>query len=397
MTERTAVPERVSQRAKTVRRSGGAGSQGVGNYVGQPAGDAAQAVRRAGLRPGLDRSFGCPEELIGLVVAQDPAAGSDLARKGMVTLYVAAPGGESLDDGADTQAASDVSDGEPATPEPIKDAPSPPTVPARARRRKRGLAQRPPAATEPPPPPSVPGEATSEHAPAQTAAQPPGEWTPEIDAPAAALEDDLADDPGEHEPPHEDFVVHVEDVLAGRSGPPGWRGSYPRRRHEMRGVSGRGRMRAWVGEHRMLTGTISAALALWVVVGAASAVDGHHAHPPSASAVAPSREPAARHLAPAPKPSAVQKSTTSRTAARSSHPYTLQHPVARDARPRPVQRHAPRPVRPAAPAVKETVTATATPAPTPAPAPRRSEATAPPASTASASAPEQSGGGLFSP
>lgn len=397
MTERTAVPERVSERAKTARRSGGVGSQGVGDYVGQPAGDAAQAVRRAGLRPGLDRSFGCPEELIGLVVAQDPAAGSDLARNGMVTLYVAAPGGESLDDGADTQAASDVSDGEPATPEPIKDALSPPTVPARARRRKRSLAQRPPVATESSPSPSVPGEATSEHAPAQTAAQPPGEWTPEIDAPAAALEDDLADEPGEREPPHEDFVVPVEDVLAGRSGPPGWRGSYPRRRRRVRGVSGRGRVRAWVGEHRMLAGTLSAALAVWVVVGAASAVDGHHAHTPSASAAAPRRAPAARHLAPAPKPPAAQKSTTRRTAERSSRPYTLQRPAARAPRPRPIQRHAPRPVRPAAPAVKETVTSAATPAPTPAPAPQRSEAPASPASTAPAPAPEQSGGGLFSP
>ena len=93
MTDRTAVPERVTQRAKTARRGGGSGPQAVGDYVGQPAGEAAQAVRRGGLRPGLDRSFGCPAELTGLVVAQDPAAGSGLARNGMVTLYVAAPGG----------------------------------------------------------------------------------------------------------------------------------------------------------------------------------------------------------------------------------------------------------------------------------------------------------------
>ena len=54
----------------------------VGEYVGQLAADAAQAVRRAGLKPGLDRSFGCEPELLGLVVAQDPVAGSDLARNG---------------------------------------------------------------------------------------------------------------------------------------------------------------------------------------------------------------------------------------------------------------------------------------------------------------------------
>jgi len=55
-------------------------------------------VRRAGLCPGLDRSFGCEAELIGLVVAQEPAAGSDLARNGMVTLYVAAPGAGPMDE-----------------------------------------------------------------------------------------------------------------------------------------------------------------------------------------------------------------------------------------------------------------------------------------------------------
>jgi hypothetical protein len=64
----------------------------------QPAGDAAQGVRRSGLCPGLDRSFGCEAELIGLVVAQEPAAGSDLARNGMVTLYVAAPGSGPMDE-----------------------------------------------------------------------------------------------------------------------------------------------------------------------------------------------------------------------------------------------------------------------------------------------------------
>src|ERR1039458_7132903 len=101
MTDRTASSGRAIQRAKTTRRGGPSGRQAVGDYVGQPAGDAAQAVRRAGLRPGLDRSFGCAEELTGLVVAQEPTAGSDLARNGMVTLYVAAPGSEPIDEGTD--------------------------------------------------------------------------------------------------------------------------------------------------------------------------------------------------------------------------------------------------------------------------------------------------------
>ena len=63
----------------------------VGDHVGQPAGDAAQAVRRAGMRPALERSFGYSAAETGLVVEQDPAAGAQVARNAMVTLYVAAP------------------------------------------------------------------------------------------------------------------------------------------------------------------------------------------------------------------------------------------------------------------------------------------------------------------
>src|ERR1700683_3818715 len=101
MTDRTASSGRAVERSKSARRGGPSGRQAVGDYVGQPAGDAAQAVRRAGLRPGLDRSFGCAEELTGLVVAQEPTAGSSMARNGMVTLYVAAPGSEPIDEGTD--------------------------------------------------------------------------------------------------------------------------------------------------------------------------------------------------------------------------------------------------------------------------------------------------------
>ncbi|HEX5308936.1 MAG TPA: PASTA domain-containing protein [Solirubrobacteraceae bacterium] len=372
----------MSQRAKSARR-GGSGSQAVGDYVGQPAGEAAQAVRRAGLRPGLDRSFGCPAELVGLVVAQDPTAGSDLARNGMVTLYVAAPGGEPLDD--DAQAASNEPNGELAIPEPIEEALSPPRVPLRPRRRKPGHARQ--AAVEPPPPPILPTEAASEHAPAAAATQPLEEWPDEIDAPASALEEEPTSELGEREFPHEDFVVHVEDVLAGRSGPSNWRGAYPRRRRIRRGGD-RGRVRAWVGEHRMLAGIVGAALALWVIVGLASALDGHRTRTHPASAVAPSVT-AKSHAAPTRKPPAAQKSITSRTPARSLRRYRARHAASSPRIPRPT----PRPVHRAAPAARQTVAAAATPAP----APQTSAAPVPRASTPPAPAVEQSGGGLFSP
>src|SRR5271166_2053035 len=142
MTDRTASSGRVVERAKSTRRGGPSGRQAVGDYVGQPAGDAAQAVRRAGLRPGLDRSFGCAEELMGLVVAQEPEAGSSLARNGMVTLYVAARGSEPVGDETD---AAQVEGGGPETAalaQAEAEHAEAASAPARVRRRKRGPAQR---------------------------------------------------------------------------------------------------------------------------------------------------------------------------------------------------------------------------------------------------------------
>jgi hypothetical protein len=63
----------------------------VREYVGQLASEAVRAVRRAGLRPGLERSFGYEQDLWGQVVAQEPAAGQELASNGHVRLFIAAP------------------------------------------------------------------------------------------------------------------------------------------------------------------------------------------------------------------------------------------------------------------------------------------------------------------
>ena len=71
----------------------------VADYVGASAIHAARAIRRAGLRPGLERTDGCEPELIGRVIAQKPSAGGELARNAMVTLYVGAPAGAPPDDG----------------------------------------------------------------------------------------------------------------------------------------------------------------------------------------------------------------------------------------------------------------------------------------------------------
>jgi hypothetical protein len=74
------------------RRGSALGGQAtVEDHLGAHAGEAARAVRRAGLRPALDRQVGHPAEAVGRVVAQEPAGGQMLARGAMVTLYVAAP------------------------------------------------------------------------------------------------------------------------------------------------------------------------------------------------------------------------------------------------------------------------------------------------------------------
>src|ERR1700686_2245700 len=159
MSDRTVTPARGSQRAKTARRGSPSGRLVVGEYVGQAAGDAAQAVRRAGLRPGLARSFGCEAELIGLVVAQEPAAGGDLARNGMVTLYVAAPGNAPVDEDTDapeTLGAPPPSAAVTSTRADVAQAEAP-SAPARARRpRKPGLAGRAAQVFDPPPAPGRP-------------------------------------------------------------------------------------------------------------------------------------------------------------------------------------------------------------------------------------------------
>jgi PASTA domain len=92
--------------AATQLRGGGRGDARrgrvvVAEHVGQTAAQAAQAIRRSGLRPALERSLGCEPELIGQIVAQEPSPGSELARNAMVTLYVAAPGAAAREESPD--------------------------------------------------------------------------------------------------------------------------------------------------------------------------------------------------------------------------------------------------------------------------------------------------------
>ena len=376
MNDRTAVQPRRTQRAKSTRRGGPSGRQVVGEYVGQPAGDAAQAVRRAGLCPGLDRSFGCEAELIGLVVAQEPAAGSDLARNGMVTLYVAAPGAGPMDE-------------EPAVTEAVDEAPEPATVtavlaeseppdaadrPRRTRRRKPGLARQARRVVDPPPAP-IPLEGE------------PAEEVPLAPEPGSAdgeeLDEGRLEEQSDAELSHDDFVVHLDDVLGGRTDrTPAWRRVYPRRR-TFAALTSVGGIRVWLGEHSLLAKAVGAALAVWILVGLASALDSQHAGTPTASLASPSHRPTRTRTTQARPPVSAPSAASAR-------------PTARPTQLRRAARHseAPHLDRQRAPVIE----AAAHPERMAVQAP----AAAPPAPPAPASAPaappaQQTQGGLFSP
>jgi PASTA domain len=394
MTDRTASAGRVVERSKSARRGGPSGRQAVGDYVGQPAGDAAQAVRRAGLRPGLDRSFGCAEELTGLVVAQEPTAGRSLARNGMVTLYVAAPGSEPVDEGTD---AAQVERGgpEPAAVAFVEaEQAETATAPAQVRRRKRGRARRAAPVVDAPPAPAPPDRASASELPtvvlAQPAVEPPSEWQPEPGEPDGEPLDEAPEDAREDALSDDEFVVHVEDVLAGRSGPARWRGVYPHRRALRELGAGRG-VRAWLREHRLAGSAVGVAVLLWAIVGFASALDGQHSHTPARSAITRSGRPATRHRTQASKRALAPSSRTLRAAPRSAARTAQPRPVFRARRRRPAAAPVRETVAPPVAAVGEAPVPQAPPAATPVPA------AAPPASAPPAAAPEQTGGGLFSP
>jgi hypothetical protein len=390
MNSTTATPARPAGRAQGARRGGPSGRLEVGEYVGQPAADAAQDVRRAGLKPGLERSFGCEAELLGQVVAQEPGAGSDLARNGMVTLYVAAPGAAPVDEDAEAHPTLDP-DPAPATPPqavvPETDAPQRP--PRTRRPRKPGLARRAPQAFDIPPAPVPADRALADEAEAPAIEVAATEaWALETDVhvpvPPDGEEYDERplDDRADDELPHEEFVVHADDVFAGRAGRelPAWRRAYPRRRTAWTGRSDRG-VRARLAEHPVLVSAVSGMLAVWAVVGVTAALTSHPARTHASSggergAVAPAiRVPV---TPPAPKAKAV------RAAGEPAPAHTRPHDE--EAPPRPAR---PAPARTAA---ARGVGASVQVASSPRPASTAASASTPPAPVQ-----EQTQGGLFSP
>jgi len=373
------------------RRGGATGRQTVGEYTGQPAGDAAQAVRRAGLRPGLERSFGCDPSLLGLVVSQEPAAGSALARNGMVTLHVAAPGTGSA--AADTTPAP-----EPARPparEPRRESEPAParldvgggdrelreaTGTAR-RRRKRGLSGRAPEVFDVPPAPIPP--AAREPQAADDGEQDWGELVEpepryEVDG-AEFSEETISEEDGFDGLTADEFVVHVDDVFAGRTGR--WR---PVRRAPHAWGAGRD-LREWLRAHPWLAGSAAFAVGVWLLLGTLGALGGQHSAAPARTA--PGRLSARDSIARADRAprAAVVRAPLRR---RAEHRVSTRRRAQPTRRARPIARPA-RAVRPRVPAPALTPAGGQPAAAAPSVPVRVSEPAPPPA--------EQTPGGLFSP
>lgn len=353
MQDIAATSTQIAERAAKPRRGGPSRLQTVGDYAGQLAGEAAQAVRRAGLKPGLERSFGFAPELRGQIVAQEPEVGDELARNGLVTLYVAAPGSAPPGDQVVAgPAASEQSDVEVSTRRLAHAEPSSDRADAAPRRRK---SRRAPGAGGPafdaPPPPSL----------------------PTVEETAEALS--LAADHGEVERDRatEEHVIEADELFAGRASVPAWRRVYPRRRRGFRPRLG--------GRPRLMMAAL-ALLAVWLIVAVAAALIGHRASPqgPNAGqehAGVPAQTPSLASVPARPRPSEHRAPTPQRHAAR--HRQRSTAPKRRRARRAPA-RH---------PAQQATHAVTTPAAPTP--------TVAAPASRAPAPVQRDAEGGPFSP
>jgi hypothetical protein len=217
----------------------------VGDYLGEPAAEAARAVRRVGLRPGLDRHFGGEPHTIGLVLAQEPGAGSEAPRGAMVTLYVSAPTAGAQEP-EHTQGRDDPmrSDAPPARPSPTG------ASPGRARRKRRPRAAAPALHREPPGPVRV-------------------EESPEpVDAAANERSHWPGGDQGEHSAEQSDpasdqlTLAMLRDVFQPDAAGSGGRGIYPRKPVRLRLRGGW----AWLKAHRPVAVLACVFLALWVGV-----------------------------------------------------------------------------------------------------------------------------------
>jgi len=241
MQDTATTSTQIAERAAKPRRGGPSRLQTVGDYAGQLAGEAAQAVRRAGLKPGLERSFGFAAELRGQIVAQEPEVGSELGRNGLVTLYVAAPGAQPCERAVVEPSASEQADVEVSARGVARTEPASDRADAAPRRRK---SRRSPGAGRPafdaPPPPRLPSF----------------DQTPGVHS-----RDEPDDDEVESDRATEEYVIDPDELFGGRTSAVAWRRVYARRH-----LGCRVRL---AGRPRLAIAAL-ALLAVWLVVALAA-------------------------------------------------------------------------------------------------------------------------------
>jgi hypothetical protein len=143
MSEPAAAPRTTSrpQRTPTAR-----GRLTVGVHLGETGRDAAQAVRRTGLTPGLELLALNEGAIPGTVIAQDPEAGSELARGELVRLYIAPPTAEDPPEQLPI----------PSLDEDVQEVPLVASAEAPRRSRKRGALPAAELSSDPGPAPTIP-------------------------------------------------------------------------------------------------------------------------------------------------------------------------------------------------------------------------------------------------
>jgi hypothetical protein len=253
--------------------------------VGRRAGEAAQAVRCAGLKPGLERCFfSGTGHSFGTVVRQDPAPGSELARNGLVVLYVAAPGEaeESSPSASENQAPPADARGKPE--------PASTRAPSARRRRKAKLAGRAETSFSPPPLPTprVP-ETQSAESPAHA----------EVSGPRVVAQEPQWES---NELGAEELVIHAGDVFGDATGLSSYRGRFE--------------LRATLSRHSRFVAGVLGLLAVWLVVGVFAALG--HQDAPTHGTARPIAKSVAHQVAASPIPRPPGKRRR-RTTARSWH------------------------------------------------------------------------------
>lgn len=185
----------------------------------------------------------------------------------MLTLFVAAPGGES----PESVSGLPEEPGAERSTEPARGPIEPEETSGferstRPRRRKPGAARRPATTAEPVPAPALVTEPLWEQAGSEAHMQVERELPREL--------------PGV-DGPEEELIVHVEDLLAGRASLP--RGGF----HTLEGgsgwVLGGERVRGWVRKHRLASVVVAVTVALWLIVGISSTLSGKSRDAPRAA------------------------------------------------------------------------------------------------------------------